>query len=105
VSRVHPKEFRADVVAVARRGDAPISQIAKDFGISDSCLRNWVHAAEVDTCDALGHRVRGADGDHEGIHAGCGDERRRQAAVLRHEAQGGPGTPAVDPEEHRYRPP
>ena len=52
MSRVHPKEFRADVVAVARRGDAPISQIAKDFGISDSCLRNWLHAADVED----GHR-------------------------------------------------
>src|SRR5665648_258729 len=48
VPRPHPKEFRADVVAVARRGDAPIVQIAKDFGISDSCLRNWLHAADVE---------------------------------------------------------
>ncbi|MBE7698691.1 IS3 family transposase [Oerskovia sp. Sa1BUA8] len=46
--RPHPKEFRDDVVAIARRGDAPVSQIAKDFGISDSCLRNWMHAAEVE---------------------------------------------------------
>ena len=46
--RPHPKEFRDDVVAVARRGDAPVSQIAKDFGISDSCLRNWLHAADVE---------------------------------------------------------
>ena len=45
MSRIHPKEFRDDVVAVARRGEAPIAQIAKDFGISDSCLRNWLHAA------------------------------------------------------------
>jgi len=29
--RPYPKEFRADVVAVARRGDAPISQIASDM--------------------------------------------------------------------------
>lgn len=48
VPRPHPKEFRDDVVAIARRGDAPVSQIAKDFGISDSCLRNWMHAAEVE---------------------------------------------------------
>src|SRR5665811_1595416 len=48
VPRPHPKEFRADVVAVARRGDAPIVQIAKDFGISESCLRNWLHAADVE---------------------------------------------------------
>lgn len=52
VPRPHPKEFRDDVVAIARRGDAPVSQIAKDFGISDSCLRNWLDAADVED----GHR-------------------------------------------------
>ena len=26
----HPREFREDVVAVARKGDAPIAQIAKE---------------------------------------------------------------------------
>lgn len=44
----HPKEFRDDVVAVARRGGAPLTQIAKDFGISDSCLRNWIRAADIE---------------------------------------------------------
>jgi transposase-like protein len=48
VPRPHPKEFRDDVVAVARRGDAPVKQVAKDFGISESCLRNWLHAADVE---------------------------------------------------------
>lgn len=48
VPRPHPKEFRDDVVAVARRGEAPIVQVAKDFGISESCLRNWLHAADVE---------------------------------------------------------
>lgn len=44
----HPKEFRDDVVAVARRGEAPIAQIAKGFGISESCLRNWQAKADVE---------------------------------------------------------
>lgn len=44
----HPKEFRDDVVAVARRGEAPIKQIAKDFGISESCLRNWLVKGQRD---------------------------------------------------------
>ena len=44
----HPKEFRDDVVAVARRGDAPVAQIARDFGISESCLRNWLAKADVE---------------------------------------------------------
>lgn len=46
--RPHPREFRDDVVAVARKGEASISQAAKDFGISESCLRNWLHAADVE---------------------------------------------------------
>lgn len=48
----HPKEFRDDVVAVARRGEAPIARLAKDFMISESCLRNWLHQADVED----GHR-------------------------------------------------
>ena len=46
--RAHPREFREDVVAVARKGDAPIAQIAKDFGISESCLRRWLERADVE---------------------------------------------------------
>jgi transposase-like protein len=36
------------VVAVARKGETPIAQLAKDFGISESCLRNWLRAADVE---------------------------------------------------------
>ena len=43
----HPKEFRDDVVAVARKGEAPIAQVAHDFGISESCLRNWLRQADA----------------------------------------------------------
>jgi len=44
----YPREFRDDVVAVARRGQGTLAQIAKDFGISESCLHNWMKAADVD---------------------------------------------------------
>ena len=44
----YPKEFRDDVVAVARKGQAPLKQIAKDFGISEGCLHNWMKQAEVE---------------------------------------------------------
>ena len=46
--KAFPAEFRRDVVAVARRKEAPMSQIAKDFGISESCLHNWVKRAEIE---------------------------------------------------------
>lgn len=46
----YPQEFRDDVVNVARRREAgqTIKQIAADFGIAESCLRNWMRAADVD---------------------------------------------------------
>jgi transposase len=44
----YPREFRDDVVAVARQGRAPLNQIAKDFGISEGCLHNWMNKADVD---------------------------------------------------------
>lgn len=46
--RPYPKEFRDDVVAIARRREAPYAQIAKDFGISETSVQNWVKRAEVD---------------------------------------------------------
>jgi transposase len=48
VPKAFPKEFRRDVVAVARRGEAPIGRIAKDFGISESCLHRWLKIADVE---------------------------------------------------------
>ena len=46
--KAFPIEFRRDVVAVARKGEAPLSQIAKDFGISESCLHRWLKRAGID---------------------------------------------------------
>ena len=43
----HPPEFRQRAVELARQGTTPVSKIAKDLGISDSCLRNWMHQAEA----------------------------------------------------------
>jgi transposase len=36
--KAFPAEFHRDVVAVARKREAPISQVAKDFGISEATL-------------------------------------------------------------------
>lgn len=43
-----PLECRRDVVAVARHKEPPISQVANDFGISESCLHCWVRRAEIE---------------------------------------------------------
>jgi transposase-like protein len=34
---------------VALRKEAPLSQVARDFGISESCLHRWVRRAEIET--------------------------------------------------------
>jgi transposase len=44
--KAFPIEFRQDVVAVARKGEAPLSQIARDFGVSPSCLARWLKVAD-----------------------------------------------------------
>jgi transposase len=46
--KAFPAEFRRDVVAVARKGEAPIAQVAKDFGISASCLQRWLKLAAIE---------------------------------------------------------
>lgn len=36
--KAYPEEFRRNVVPVARKGEASARQVAKDFGVSESCL-------------------------------------------------------------------
>jgi transposase len=46
----YPQEFREDVVAVARRREpgVKLSQVAKDFGVSDATLTNWLKQADIE---------------------------------------------------------
>ncbi|WP_423716940.1 IS3 family transposase [Actinomycetospora cinnamomea] len=45
----HPPEFRRRAVELARKGgEQPVAAIAKDLGISESCLRNWMAQADAD---------------------------------------------------------
>src|SRR4051812_33736123 len=48
VVKAYPEEFRRDVIAVARKGDASVRQVAKDFGISETCLQRWLRLADRD---------------------------------------------------------
>jgi transposase len=48
VPKAFPAEFRRDVVAVARKGQTPLSQVAADFGISESCLHRWLKLADIE---------------------------------------------------------
>jgi len=50
VPKPYPREFRDDVVRVARnRGDGvTVEQIAKDFGVHPMTLFTWLRQADVD---------------------------------------------------------
>jgi transposase-like protein len=50
VPKPYPKEFRDDVVRVARNREPGVhlKQIAADFGISESCLTGWMKKADVE---------------------------------------------------------
>jgi transposase len=48
MAKAYPAEFRDDVVRVARKHEATISQIAKDFGISEATLHNWLKKADIE---------------------------------------------------------
>jgi transposase-like protein len=46
--KAHPPQFRRRAVELARAGGKPQSELARDPGISASCLRTWVAQADKD---------------------------------------------------------
>ena len=46
----YPKEFREDVVRVARSREdgVTLAQIAKDFGVHEMTLHKWIRQADID---------------------------------------------------------
>ena len=44
----YPPEFKRDVVAVARRGDLSVAEIAVDFDIAPESVRRWARQADID---------------------------------------------------------
>ena len=48
MGKPYPKEFRDDVVRIARQGVTPFAQLATDFGISEASIYNWMKQADID---------------------------------------------------------
>ena len=76
-----PPEFRRRAVELARSREQPVAQVAKDLGISESCLRRWMAQDDVDA------------GRKEGLTS----EERARAGRLRRE-QPGAGDGDRDPQ-------
>jgi transposase len=60
VPRPHPPEFRRRAVELANQRDEngdrlqPVAKVARDLGIADSCLRNWLAQAAIDAGERPG---------------------------------------------------
>ncbi len=46
--RPYPPEFRREAVQLVQNTDRSIAQVARDLGVSDQTLRNWLNQADVD---------------------------------------------------------
>ena len=69
----YPREFRDDVVRVARRRDPGVTleQIAADFGLHPMTLSKWIRQAKVD------------DGDRPGVTSTESEELRAARRRIR----------------------
>jgi transposase len=46
--RAFTSEFKAEIVEVCRRGDRSVGQVAKDFDLTETAVRDWVRQADID---------------------------------------------------------
>jgi transposase len=42
-------EFKTEIVELCQRGDRPVGQVARDFDLTETAVREWVKQAERDT--------------------------------------------------------
>jgi transposase-like protein len=84
VPKPFPKEFRRDVIAVARQGDQSIAKVAKSFGISESCLQRWLKIADRD--DGVTAAISSSAGSSAGVELEAENrELRKRAKQLEQE--------------------
>ena len=71
--RAFTPEFKAEIVELCQRGDRSIGQIARDFDLTETAVRDWVKQAERDA----GTRTDGLDSDERAELARLRRENRR----------------------------
>jgi transposase len=67
--RSFTSEFKAEIVELCRRGDRSVGQVAKDFDLTGTAVRDWIKQDQVDS------------GEREGLTSG----EREELARLRQE--------------------
>ena len=75
----YPPEFREEAVRLVRDGGKSIGRVARDLGIADQSLRNWVKQSDLDT----GRRTDGLTSEERAELR----RLRRENRVLREERE------------------
>ena len=73
-------EFRQEVINVARKGEVPLVQIAKDFGLSVTTLKRWIAIAERKKSGAAPAAARSAEMRELRSGTACWNRRTRSCA-------------------------
>ena len=74
----YPAEFKAEAVRLVGSSERSLTRIAKDLGVADHTLRNWVRHAESDD----GQRAALAPDEREELR-----QLRREVRTRRHERE------------------
>ena len=78
----YPEEFRREAIRLAQLGDRPHSRLARDLGVSDVTLRNWLKEEKA----SRGERPGGLSSDEREELARLRDENatlRMEREILR----------------------
>lgn len=71
--RSFTSEFKAEIVELCRRGDRSVGQVARDFDLTETAVREWVKQADLDA----GTRSDGLTSDERSELAALRRENRR----------------------------
>jgi transposase len=71
--RSFTSEFKAEIVELCRRGDRSVGQVARDFDLTETAVREWVKQADLDA----GTRSDGLTSDERSELSALRRENRR----------------------------
>lgn len=71
--RAFTSEFKAEIVELCQRGDRSVGQVARDFDLTETAVREWVKQAERDS----GQRADGLTSDERAELALLRKDNRR----------------------------
>src|SRR5690348_14357451 len=75
--RSFTREFKAEIVEACRRGDRSIGQVARDFDLTETAVREWIKQADIDD----GHRDGLTSDEREELSRLRRENRRLQSDV------------------------